>query len=75
VPGRVAVDLGLLGQWCVAHLGEGTGEVRFRRGYLSTVIGVRLETAANWQIYGLSDVANPLARADQWPRLLGFLRN
>jgi dienelactone hydrolase len=36
---------------------------------------VPLETAANWQIYGLSDVANPLARADQWPKLLGFLRN
>jgi hypothetical protein len=44
VPGRVEVDLGLLGQWCVAHLGEGIDEVLFRHGYLSTVIGVRLES-------------------------------
>jgi hypothetical protein len=28
-----------------------------------------------WGIGGSSNVANPLARADQWPKLLAFLRN
>jgi dienelactone hydrolase len=32
-----------------------------------------LETA--WQLAGDGAVANPLARADQWPKLLAFLRN
>jgi dienelactone hydrolase len=29
----------------------------------------------DWKINGHSDVATPLARADEWPKLLAFLRN
>ncbi len=42
-PPVVAVDPGRLAQWCEAYLGSGPTSELFRSGYLSVVIGLRLD--------------------------------
>ncbi len=41
---RVAVEMADVDRWCQRHLGSAVAEIVFRDGYLSTVLGVRLDS-------------------------------
>ena len=54
------VDRSDLALWCERHLGAGPAEELFRSGYLSTVVGVRLEDGRDVVV----KVRRPAARLD-----------